>query len=385
MVAAAPLLVAALAIASCGKPKPAATADDPATTPANPATGALITIPETQRDRLRIQAVEVTTFRPTLHTTGTVAFNADVSTQVISPLSGPVLRVLAEPGTEVKRGQAIAEVSSPDFAQAVAAFRKAQGAAEQASRVLEQNEALWKNDAIARRDLDQSRTDALSAGADRDAALQALRSLGVDSVTIASLASGKVVGGVPAAIRAPINGTVVEKLITPGQLLTAGGTVCFTIADLETMWVLANVFGPDLGAVHVGDAVDVVTSASGAPLHGAVSYIASLVDPATNATAVRVVVPNTGHALKRDMYVETTIHSTVARRGILVPVTAVLRDEDNLPFTFVETPGGSGRFGRRSLTLGTRLNDRYEITAGLTAGERIITEGALFVQFAQTQ
>ncbi len=128
VVAASPLLlIAVLTIASCGKPKPAAATDDPASTPANPATGALITIPETQRDRLRIQAVEATTFRPTLQTTGTVAFNADVSTQVISPLSGPVTRVLAEPGTEVKRGQAIAEVSSPDFAQAMAAFRKAQG------------------------------------------------------------------------------------------------------------------------------------------------------------------------------------------------------------------------------------------------------------------
>ncbi len=68
-----------------------------------------------------------------------------------------------------------------------------------------------------------------------------------------------------------------------------------------------------------------------------------------------------------------------------MPVTAVLRDEDNLPFTYVETPGGSGRFGRRPLTLGTRLDDRYEITSGLKAGERIITEGALFVQFAQQQ
>jgi membrane fusion protein, heavy metal efflux system len=176
---------------------------------------------------------------------------------------------------------------------------------------------------------------------------------------------------------------VVERLVNPGQLLQAGTTSAFTIADLSTVWVEANVFEADLASVHVGDAADVVTSASPSPLHGTVRYVASLVDPGTKATAVRVVVPNPKRLLKRDMFVQVTIHSSVQRTGILAPVSSVLRDEDNLPYVFVErTPG---TFARRSVTLGARVGDQYEITAGLTAGDRLITEGGLFVQFAQSQ
>jgi cobalt-zinc-cadmium efflux system membrane fusion protein len=118
---------------------------------------------------------------------------------------------------------------------------------------------------------------------------------------------------------------------------------------------------------------------------GRVTYIAALVDPATKATAVRVVVPNTRRLLKKDMYVQVTIHGTRQRNGLLIPVTAVLRDDDNLPFVFVQMPGGGNSFGRRQITIASRVGDRYEVTAGLQAGERIISEGALFVQFAQTQ
>jgi cobalt-zinc-cadmium efflux system membrane fusion protein len=98
-----------------------------------------------------------------------------------------------------------------------------------------------------------------------------------------------------------------------------------------------------------------------------------------------VVVPNPRRLLKKDMYVEVTIHGTREKTGLLVPVTSVLRDDDNLPFVFVAAPGSTNSFGRRQITIGSRVGDRYEVTAGLKAGERIISEGALFVQFAQTQ
>jgi cobalt-zinc-cadmium efflux system membrane fusion protein len=344
-----------------------------------------VTVPTEQLGRLHIEPVTTTSFRPTIQVTGTAQFNADVSTQVLAPISGPVMRILADIGTEVRRGQALALVSSPDFASAVADFRKAQAAYVQTRRVADQNEQLWKNDAIARRDLEQSQTDAASAAADRDAALQQLRALGIDDASIAALRDGRDVPELQAAIRAPIEGTVVERLINPGQLLQAGSTPAFTIANLSTMWVQANVFESDLGSVQIGDRAEVTTTAAPNPFVGKVTYIAALVDPATKATAVRVLVPNTRRLLKKDMYVQVTIHGSRERSGVLVPVTSVLRDDDNLPFVFVEMPGGNNAFGRRQITIGSRVGDRYEVTAGLKAGERIISEGALFVQFAQSQ
>jgi cobalt-zinc-cadmium efflux system membrane fusion protein len=209
----------------------------------------------------------------------------------------------------------------------------------------------------------------------------------VDEASIAALRDGKDIPELQGAIRSPIDGTVVERLINPGQLLQAGSTPAFTVADLASMWVQANVFESDLASVQVGDRADVTTPASPNPFVGKVTYIAALVDPATKATAVRVLVPNTRRLLKKDMYVQVAIHGSRERNGLLVPVTSVLRDDDNLPFVFVQTGSGtsSNTFGRRQVTIGSRVGDRYEVTAGLKAGERIISEGALFVQFAQTQ
>lgn len=352
-------------------------------------TARAVTVPTEQLGKLHVESVALSNFRPTIQVTGTAQFNADVSTQVMAPISGPVMRIVADVGTEVRRGQALALVSSPDFATTVADFRKAQAAYAQAKRVADQNEQLWKNDAIARRDLEQSQTDLAAAAADRDAAIQQLRSLGVDEASISSLRDGKDMPDLQGAIRAPIDSTVVERLINPGQLLQAGSTPAYTIANLGTMWVQANVFESDLSTVQIGDHAEVATTASPTPFAGRVTYIAALVDPATKATAVRVVVPNPRRLLKKDMYVQVMIHGTREKNGLLIPVTSVLRDDDNLPFVFVETPakGGtaSSTFGRRQITIASRVGDRYEVTAGLKAGERIISEGALFVQFAQSQ
>ena len=344
-----------------------------------------VTVPAEQLERLHVEPVTQTNFRPTIQVTGTAQFNADVSTQVIPPISGPVMRILEDVGAAVHRGQALALVSSPDFATTIADFRKAQAAYVQAKRIADQDEQLWKNDAIAKRDLDQAETDAAAAAADRDAALQQLRALGVDEPSIAALRDGKDIPELQGAIRAPIDGTVVERLINPGQLLQAGSTPAFTVADLATMWVQANVFESDLASVQIGDRADVTTPASPNPFAGKVTYIAALVDPATKATAVRVLVPNTRRLLKKEMYVQVAIHGSRERSGLLVPVTSVLRDDDNLPFVFVQTGNGTNTFGRRQITIGSRVGDRYEVTAGLKAGDRIISEGALFVQFAQTQ
>jgi cobalt-zinc-cadmium efflux system membrane fusion protein len=341
------------------------------------------TLTPDQLEHLKIAPVSSVAFRPEVQTTGTVAFDGDLSTQVLAPISGPVMRILVQPGTWVKRGDALAMVSSPDFASAVSDFRKAQATAVQTRRVATLDSALFKNDAIARRDLEQAQTDAVSAEADRDAALQALQALGVDSGTLSKLRNNQPVAATQGVIRAPIEGTVVEKLINPGPLQEAGTTPTFTIADLSTVWVMASVFESDLASVSRGDKVDVVTGAAPHPLAGTVDYIAALVDPSTKATQVRVVVPNTGHLLKRDMYVTATIHSSKEKHGILLPVSAVLRDENNLPFVFVQQPGGG--FERRQVTLGSRVNDKYEISAGLREGERVISAGGLFLQFAQSQ
>jgi cobalt-zinc-cadmium efflux system membrane fusion protein len=335
-----------------------------------------------QRSRIHVEKVTPQSYKASVTTTGTVAFNGDRSTQVIAPISGPVARILAQPGARVERGQALALVSSGDFAEAVAGYRKAEGAWRNASRIATLDEKLFTNDALSRSDLDQARTDLAAAVADRDAAVSQLRSLGLDEAAIDAIRDGKPVATNESAIRAPISGTVVEKLVTPGQLLQAGTTPCFTIADLSTVWVMANVFESDLAAVRAGETALITTNAAPDTLVGRVDYVADVVDPSTKATAVRVVVPNKGRLLRRDMLVRVTIRALTPSTGLLVPVASVLRDDENLPYVYVAASGG---FVRRRVDLRDRVGDRYEIAAGLKPGDSVVTGGALFLEGTSTQ
>lgn len=338
---------------------------------------------ENQRARIHVAPVGVATFRPTVEVSGTVAFDGDHSTQVLAPISGPVTRVLVEPGARVAAGQPLAYVSSPDFAAAVGAYRKAQAAARNALRVAERDSALFANDALARQDLEQAQTDAAAAVADRDAALDQLHAIGVDSGTIESIRQNQPIQVPQGIIRSPLPGSVVERLITPGQLLQAGQTPTFTVARLATMWVMGNVFEHDLPDVAVGDPADIQLADSTRVFHGRVDYVGALVAADTRATTVRIITENPGEGLKKDMYVRVAIHSLHPRRGVLVPTSAVLRDAQNLPFVFLAKPDSS--FERRTVVVGSRVDDRFEITSGLKAGDHVITEGGLFLQFAESQ
>jgi len=334
------------------------------------------TVTKSATSNVRTETVALQPFRKTIDTTGTVAFNQNKATQVLSPISGPLARILVNVGSRVSRGEPLAIVASPDFAAAVSALRKAEATARNARRIATLDEQLFKTDAIARRDLEQAQTDATNAEADRDAAVQQLRSLGVDEKTIAAIEENRPVENLGGVIRSPLGGTVVEKLVSPGQLLQAS-TPAFTVADLSSVWVMANVFEADLPAVRIGDTAD-VTTGSGQTLRGRVDYIAALVDPNTRAISVRLDVPNPGEVLKRDLYVRVQLHSQLPSQSILVPVSAILRDDENLPFVFVAKPGGT--FERRRVDLGSRLGDQQEIRSGLAAGESIVVEGGLFLQ-----
>jgi cobalt-zinc-cadmium efflux system membrane fusion protein len=373
------ILAAAVAVAIAGCSRGAEPRDHAVTSAVEAGTVELDTA---QRSRIRAEKVVPRAYNALINTNGTVAFNGDRSTQVIAPVSGPVSRILVAPGARVERGQPLATVSSPDFAEAVASYRKAEGAWRNAERIATLDEQLFANDALARSDLDQARTDLAAATADREAARSQLRSLGLDETEIAAIRDGKPVPA-QAAVRAPIGGTLVERLITPGQLLEAGTTPCFTIADLSTVWVMANVFESDVGAVQRGEAAFITTDAAPDTLPGRVDYVADLVDPATKATAVRVVVPNRTRLLRRDMLVRVAIRASRPRTGITIPVAAVLRDDENLPFVYVALTGGT--FDRRRVDLGGRVGDRYEVASGLKPGESVVTDGALFLNGASTQ
>jgi cobalt-zinc-cadmium efflux system membrane fusion protein len=336
-----------------------------------------------QREHIHIYTVAASKFHKTVEATGAVDFDNDQATSVLAPFSGPVSRLLVSLGEHVKEGQPLAVVDSPDFAAAVSAYRKAISTAQTARRLADLDKDLSEHNGVSKREADQAESDAENAEADREAALQALLSLHVPAQIIKDIQEGRPISRLDGIIRAPIAGTVVEKLITPGQLLQAGTTPCFTVADLSRVWVMAQVFGADLTSISIGDQAEVQTGIGSGKFSGTVDNIAALVDPDTRSVVARVVVKNPGDFLKKQMYVRVLIQPRQETGGLLVPVSAVLRDDVNLPFVYVAQADGA--FARQHVTLGYRSDEQYEITEGLKASDQIVVDGGIFVQFIQNQ
>jgi cobalt-zinc-cadmium efflux system membrane fusion protein len=357
-----------LAIGGCSS-SPAADTDTTAAIPN-------VKLTKAQLGHIQLYTVAPVAYRQTIEAPGTVDFDNDQATSVVSPFTGPVTRTFVSIGQHVSKGQPLALVQSADYAAAIGAYRKAAVTAANARKLASVDRDLAAHNGISEREAEQARTDAASADADRDAALQALAAMGVDRNALAGRTSA-------AVIRAPVSGIVVDKQVTPGQLLQAGTSPAFTVANLSQVWILAQVAPGDLGSIERGDPARIDPGDGTGPFHGTVENISASVDPDTRAVVTRIVAPNPGDLLKKQMYVDVSIESGRVSSGLLVPVSAVLRDDENLPFVYAAQSDGS--FARRHVTLGYRDSRHYDVTSGLRSGDRIVANGAIFLQFMQSQ
>ncbi len=341
---------------------------------------ALFEAPAAQLAHLRVVTVAEKSWPATVQTTGTVDWDADHTTQVITQVNGPISRLLVDYGAEVKAGDPLLYVSSPDVVNAISAYRKARNREALAKRVLDRMHVMLEHGAVAVKDMEGSEADYNDARTDVQNSLQALRIFGITRQDIEQAEQQGAAIRTELAVRAPIAGVVVQKLVTPGMLVQAGATVCFVLSDVSTVWVQGHIFDRDLPLVRTGDAVDESNPASTRTFHGVVNYVGALVDPATRTTPVRIVTRNPGGVLKKDMFVEAAIHSTAQARWPAVPLASVLRDDKNEPMVFVEAQ--PGKFAQRPVTLGPQHGGEVAITSGLQAGEHVLADGSLFVQFA---
>lgn len=368
------LMAALAAVAACSS-----SSDENSATPSI----ANLRLTKAQLAHIRLFTVLPVGYRQKIEAPGTVDFDNDQATAVVSPFTGPVTRIFVALGQRVVRGQPLAQVQSADYAAAIGAYRKAVVTAANAQRLAAADRDLAAHNGISEREAAQAQTDAASALSDRQAALQTLLSMGVDRGTIARAMAGDSAAGSAALIRAPVSGIVVEKQVTPGQLLQAGSSSLFTVANLSQVWVEAQISPGDLADIGIGDTATINPGNGTGPFHGTVENIGASVDPDTRAVVARVVALNPGGLLKKQMYVDVSVESGRVSTGLLVPVSAVLRDDENLPFVYIALPDGS--FARRHLTLGYRDSQNEEVTSGLASGDKIVADGAIFLQFMQSQ
>ena len=324
-----------------------------------------------------VQAIKLTRV---LRLTGTVAYNSFETTPVITQIGGPVARILVSPGQEVTAGQPMLYVSSPDYAQLRTNFLKARDAYQLALKSYSRSEELYAHGARALADLEQAESTRNQAQADLQAADQALKVLGLNSEKVLRDPVSPEI-----AVFAPIAGVVVERLASPGQVLQAGATQVFTISNMNTVWVLANVYEHDLGFVHMGDAVEIQTDAYPTTFHGKISFISPALDATSRTLQVRIVTDNPGGKLKKDLYVTAIVQAGVIENALTVPDAAVLRTAENEPFVYVvEDPAKPNQFGQRLVSVGESQGGKTQILSGLRQGENVAADGSLFLQFANS-
>jgi cobalt-zinc-cadmium efflux system membrane fusion protein len=338
----------------------------------------LFTIPQDQMEHVQVVTVEPAALTHTLRLTGAVEYNAFNTTPVITQVGGPVTRILVVPGDHVRSGQPMLEVSSPDYTQLLDSYLKAADAHRLAQKNYDRAQELYQHHANAEKDLEQAESDRNQAQADLSAAEQGLKILGIKNP--ADLAKAPSSAQIP--VLAPIGGEVVERLVAPGQVVQAGQTQAFTISNLGTVWILANLYQADLQYVRSGDEVVVQTDAYPDSFRGKISYISSALDPNTRTLQARIVVDNPGEKLKKDMYCTVVVTAGVLQNALAVPNAAVLRDDNNQPFVYVLD--GQNQFIQRDVELGEVQDGQTQIVKGISSGDKVVGNGSLFLQFANS-
>lgn len=383
--------VAAAVLTSCGggspaQPPPAYGGTAPPASAAAPpaaSTGAAyFTVPQDQLAHLEIQPARVMPFETVVRTTGTVDWDNDHTSQAITQVSGPITRILVDTGTVVKEGEPLLYVASPDVATAFSTFRKAQNRLSLAKQNLDRASDLLQHKAIAQSAFEGTQADYNDAATDLETARQALIIFGVSPADIQEAEKQNTPIRPELPMRSPITGSIVQKLVNPGMLIQAGTTTAFVISNVSTVWVQAHLYEKDLRNVRVGDPTDVRSASFTDVFKGRVTYIGSMLDPATRTTPVRVVTANPKGFLKKDQFVDVVIHDKSTHDALVVPTSAVLYDEENLPFVYVQVE--PGKFAQRQITMGAQQTDVTEVTSGVKAGDQVVSQGSLFLQFANS-
>jgi len=371
----APLAItmALLMLSACGR------ADQPS--PSDSATAPLakpVPAPPASQPRVETAVVEFSSSHQALILSGKVAYGEDRYSKISSPLQGRVVEVRAHLGDRVKAGDVLLIVDSPDIAQAYSEYVKEDSDLQYATRAHDLAKDLYENKAMPLKDLKQAENELVKARAEFRRAKERLLSLRVPADELTKpLDKQKITSRFE--MKSPLTGIVVERAVTPGQ--SVGGDpsqVLFTVADLDMLQVLADLYERDLALVREGQfAMVTVEAYPGVEFPATVAAIGDVVDPATRTIKVRAWVNNDPHKLKPEMFARLHLNVGDATQFIAVPREAVL-EVDGKQFVYVvEEPN---RYVKREVKVSNISTDQVRVLEGLTRGQRIVTKGAVLIK-----
>jgi cobalt-zinc-cadmium efflux system membrane fusion protein len=355
----------------------AGTASDNASTGA-PDTGIHLT--PSQLSGLTVDTVGTLGFRSEQAADGRIALNSDTATQVFSPYSGRVIRVIAGIGEHVKKGAPLFSIEAAEFAQTQSDLLNALTQLKLARIAEERRHAAFDSKGGSLQDWQQAQADLAAAQTALDSVRNRLKIFGQTDAQIAALERAKTPNPVT-FVTAPIEGVVSDRQVGPGQYLQAGNsTPVYTIGDLATVWLVADVREVDAPLVEVGQPVEVrVLALPGKIFEAKITSVGSAVDPVTHRVPVRATIANADGKLKPQMFANFSIITGAESNALAVPEEAVVREGDAARVWVVQ---GHDALALRQIRTGRSNNGMVEVLEGLKPGEKVVTRGSLFIDRA---
>ncbi|MBV9559197.1 MAG: efflux RND transporter periplasmic adaptor subunit [Bradyrhizobium sp.] len=340
-----------------------------------------VDLSEKQAASINVGPVGTRDFEVFKTSVGTIGFNENMLVQVSSQYAGKILKAFHNVGDDVREGEVLFTIDSPDLLQAESTLLASAGVLELQKKTLARATGLLKQGGSAQKDVDQATSDQQTAEGNFKAASDAVRIFGKTNTEIDKIVADRRIDST-LVVASPIAGRVVTRNAAPGLLTQPGAAPPpFQIAGISTMWMIANVIETDAPAYKVGQSVDVTVPAyPDRVFKGRVAAVGSIIDPNTRRQLVRSEVDDPDHLLRSGMYASFVIRVEDPVRSLAVPENGVVREGDGTMTVWVTKD--SRHYSKRTVSTGLRENGWVQIRDGLQSGEQVVTNGAVFLSNA---
>jgi cobalt-zinc-cadmium efflux system membrane fusion protein len=328
--------------------------------------------------RVETALVEVGSGAHDLSLAGKVAYGEDRYSRISSPIQGRVLEVRAHLGERVQAGSVLLVLDSQEIAQAYSEYVKEDSDLQYATRARELAKDLYENKALPLKDLKQAENELIKARAEFRRGKERLLSLRVPAQELEKPLEQQQITS-RFEMKSPLTGIVVERNVTPGQSIGGeSGQVLFTVADLDLLQVVADVYERDLASVKEGQfAMVSVEAYPDVSFPATVASIGDVVDPTSRTIKLRAWVNNKDHRLKPEMFARLHIQVGESTPLLTIPREAVL-EVDGKQFVYIVE--GADQYIKREVKVSTISPDQVRVLDGLTSGQRIVTKGAVLIK-----
>jgi len=353
---------------AAGSPPPQASFSDPSS----------LDLTDLQLASVKVEPVEDREFPVEKEAVGSIDFNEDMETQVFTPYQGKIIGLFAAVGDDVKKGQTLFTIDSPDLLQAESTLIAAVGVMELTTRNLARLRELYKTLAVSQHDLEQAISDQQTAEGSLRAARDSVRIFGKSDAEIDRIVADRLADPT-LVVPSPIDGRVVQRNAAPGLFVQpANPPPPYIVADVNTMWMLANVIENDSPAFRLGQPVKVrLTAFPGRLFNGKITTIGASVDPNTRRVLVRSEIEDPLHELRSGMFGNFIISVGAPVSSPAVPLAGVVREGDGTQTVWVTAD--RRKFTKRTVKIGQQRDGYRQILEGLKTGELVASEGAVFL------